>query len=200
MAPVCHDTSEPDMTPLILGLVLFLGVHSTRIAAPAWREAQVARIGERSWKGIYALASLAGFVLLVWGYGQARQQPVVLWTTPVALRHLAGPLTLAAFILLAASQVQGNLIQAKLQHPLLLGTKLWAFAHLLANNTLADVLLFGSFLLWAVLAYRSARRRGRVEVVIRPGRTLIAVLAGIAAWAAFAFWAHAAWIGVRPFG
>jgi len=187
------------MTPLILGLVLFLGVHSTRIVAPAWREAQIARIGERGWKGTYALASLAGFVLLVWGYGQARQQPVVLWTTPVALRHLAGPLTLIAFILLAAAQVKGNVIQAKLQHPMLLGTKVWAFAHLLANNTLADLLLFGGFLVWAVLAYRSARRRGRVEVVVLPGRTLIAVVAGVVLWAAFAFWAHAAWIGVKPF-
>lgn len=187
------------MTPLILGLVLFLGVHSTRIAAPAWREAQIARLGERAWKGGYALTSLVGFVLLVWGYGQARQQPVVLWTTPVGLRHLAGPLTLVAFILLAASQLPGNLIQAKLQHPMLLGTKLWAFAHLLANNTLADLLLFGGFLAWAVLAYRSARRRGRVEVTVRPMRTLIAVVAGIAAWAAFAFWAHTAWIGVKPF-
>lgn len=187
------------MTPLVFGLLLFLGVHSTRVAAPAWREAQIARMGERAWKGAYALASLAGFVLLVWGYGQARQQPVVLWEAPVALRHLAGPLTLVAFILLAASQLPGNAIQAKLQHPMLLGTKLWAFAHLLANNTLADVLLFGGFLLWAVLAYRSARGRGRVEVAVKPGRTAIAVVAGVAVWAFFAFWAHAVWIGVRPF-
>jgi uncharacterized membrane protein len=200
MAPVCHDAGESDMTPLVLGLLLFLGVHSVRIAAPAWRDAQIARLGERRWKGLYAVASLAGFVLLVWGYGQARQAPVVLWATPVALRHLAGPLTLVAFIMLAASQVGHNAIQAKLQHPMLLGTKVWAFAHLLANNTLADLLLFGGFLVWAVLCYGSARRRGRVDVAVQPGRTAIAVVAGVAAWAFFAFWAHAAWIGVRPFG
>ncbi len=188
------------MTPLVLGLLLFLGVHSIRIVAPAWREAQLARLGPMAWKGLYALASLAGFVLLVWGYGQARQQPVVLWQTPVGLRHLAGPLTLVAFVLLAASQVGRNAIQAKLQHPMLIGTKVWALAHLLANHTLADLVLFGSFLLWAVLAFRSARRRGRVEVAVAPGRTAIAVAVGVAAWAAFAFWAHQAWIGVRPFG
>ncbi len=187
------------MTALVLGLLLFLGAHSVRIVAPAWREAQIARFGRHAWRGLYSLASLAGFVLLVWGYGQARQQPVVLWTPPTGLRHLAAPLVLVAFILIAASQVGGNLIQARLQHPMLLGTKLWAFAHLLANNTLADLVLFGSFLVWAVLAFRSARRRGRVEVVIKPARTAIAVLAGCALWAFFAFWAHAAWIGVRPF-
>jgi len=187
------------MTPLVIGLLLFLGVHSIRIAAPDWRAAQMARMGERRWKGLYALASLVGFVLLVWGYGQARQQPVVLWTTPAALRHLAPPLTLIAFVLVAAGQLPGNAIQAKLQHPMLLGTKVWAFAHLLANNTLADVLLFGGFLAWAVLAFRSARRRGRVEVAVKPGRTVAAVVAGVALWAFFAFWAHQAWIGVRPF-
>lgn len=187
------------MTALVLGLLLFLGVHSVRIVAPAWREAQIARVGRTAWRGVYSLASLAGFVLLVWGYGQARQQPVVLWTTPAGLRHLAAPLVLIAFILIAASQVGGNLIQAKLQHPMLLGTKLWAFAHLLANNTLADVLLFGGFLVWAVLAFRSARRRGPVAVDVKPRRTAIAVVAGVALWAFFAFWAHAAWIGIRPF-
>ena len=187
------------MTPLVIGLLLFLGVHSIRIVAPRWREERIARMGERGWKGLYALASLVGFVLLVWGYGQARQQPVVLWETPPLLRHLAPPLVLVAFVLVAAGQLPGNAIQAKLQHPMLLGTKVWAFAHLLANNTLADVLLFGGFLLWAVLDYRSARRRGRVEVVVRPGRTALAVVLGVALWAFFAFWAHQAWIGVRPF-
>jgi uncharacterized membrane protein len=188
------------MTTLIFGLLIFLGAHSLRIVAPAWRDAQRARLGENAWKGLYSVASLAGFGLIVWGYGQARQQPVVLWATPVALRHLAGPLTLIAFVLLAASQIGGNAIQAKLQHPMLLGTKVWALAHLLANNTLADVLLFGGFLVWAVLCYRSARRRGPVQVTVKPGRTAMAVAAGAVLWALFAFWAHAAWIGVAPFG
>lgn len=187
------------MTPLILGLVLFLGVHSIRIVAPGWRDAQIARLGPNTWKALYTVLSIAGFVLLVWGFGQARQHPVVLWATPVWLRHLAGPLTLVAFILLAASQVGRNAIQAKLQHPMLIGTKVWAFAHLLANNTLADVVLFGAFLTWAVLGFRSARHRGRVDVSVAPGRTALAVVAGVLVWAVFAFWAHAAWIGVSPF-
>ena len=200
MVAHCHDTGEPDMTLLILGLLVFLGVHSLRIVAPTWRDAQRTRLGENAWKGLYSVASLVGFVLIAWGYGQARQQPVVLWAPPVAARHLAGVLTLIAFVMVAASQVGGNAIQAKLQHPMLLGTKVWAFAHLLANGSLADVLLFGGFLVWAVLCFRSARQRGRVQVTVRPGRTAIAVVSGVAAWAFFAFWAHAAWIGVRPFG
>lgn len=188
------------MAMLVLGLLLFLGVHSVRVVAPQWRERMRASLGEGPWKAAYSVLALLGFALIVWGYGQARQSPVVLWTPPVASRHLASLLTLVAFVLLAASQVRGNAIQARLQHPMLLGTKLWAFAHLMANGTLADVLLFGGFLAWAVVTYRSARRRGPVEVTVRAGRTAVAVVAGVLAWAAFAFWAHAAWIGVRPFG
>ena len=188
------------MTYLILGLVLFLGVHSVRIVADDWRSAQIAQRGEATWKGAYTVLSLAGLALLVWGYGQARQQPVVLWAAPVWTRHIAALLTLPAFVLLAASQLPGNAIKARLGHPMLLGVKLWAFAHLLANNTLADVLLFGSFLAWAVLDYRSARRRGPVQVTVQPGRTAMAVAAGLLFWAVFAFWAHSWLIGVRPFG
>lgn len=193
------------MLLLVLGLVLFLGVHSTRVFADGWRTATIARIGERGWKGGYALLAIAGFVLLVWGYGLARQQPVLLWPQPpVAMRHVAALLTLAAFVLLAAAYVPGNQLKAKLHHPMVLSVKLWAFAHLLANNTLADLLLFGGFLLWAVLDFRSARKRDRAAgTVYRPGtagRTALTVAVGVAAWAVFAFWLHAAWIGVRPMG
>ena len=193
------------MITLLAGLVLFLGVHSTRIVAEGWRSDMVARIGEKPWKGVYSLLSIAGFVLLVWGYGMARQDPVVLWgAPPVAMRHVAALLTLLAFVLVAAAYVPGNQLQARLHHPMMLGVKLWALAHLLANNTLADVVLFGAFLAWAVLAFRAARRRdtqaGRVYPAGRPGRTLVAVAAGAVAWAVFAFWLHGAWIGVRPMG
>jgi Predicted membrane protein len=193
------------MITLLAGLVLFLGVHSTRIVAEGWRSDMVARIGEKPWKGVYSLLSIAGFVLLVWGYGMARQDPVVLWgAPPVAMRHVAALLTLLAFVLVAAAYVPGNQLQARLHHPMMLGVKLWALAHLLANNTLADVVLFGAFLAWAVLAFRAARRRdtqaGRVYPAGRPGRTVAAVAAGAVAWAVFAFWLHGAWIGVRPMG
>lgn len=192
------------MLVLILGLVLFLGTHSVRIFAEPWRSRTLARVGEARWKGVYAVVSLVGFVLLVWGYGLARQQPVLLWTPPVAMRHIAALLTLLSFVLLAAAYVPGNGLKAKLHHPMVLSVKVWAFAHLLANGTLSDLLLFGSFLVWAALNFRAARRRDRAAgVVYPPGRaeaTAVTVVVGVVAWAVFAFWAHGALIGVRPFG
>ena len=192
------------MTLLILGLVLFLGVHSTRIVAESWRGRFIAQRGEMAWKGLYAVLSIAGFALIVWGYGQARLQPVVLWASPTWTRHLAALLTVPALIFLVAAYVPGNAIKARLRHPMVLGVKVWALAHLLANNTLADLLLFGGFLVWAVFSFRAARGRDRAQgMVYAPGRalpTVITLVVGLAAWAFFAFWAHAAWIGVKPFG
>jgi uncharacterized membrane protein len=192
------------MTLLLIGLLLFLGVHSTRIVAEDFRSRQIARLGDKAWKGLYSLASIVGFVLMVWGYGLARQDPVVLWATPVWLRHVAALLTWVAFVMVAAAYIPGNQIKATLQHPMVLGVKVWAFAHLIANNTLADLLLFGSFLVWAVLSFRAAKARDRVAgTTYPPGalvRTLITIVVGTAAWIVFAVWAHAAWIGVRPFG
>ena len=192
------------MSLLILGLVLFLGVHSVRIVAEPWRTRMRARLGENGWKGVYTLVSLAGLALIVWGYGAARQQPMVLWASPTWTRHLAALLTLPAFVMLVAAYVPGNAIKARLHHPMVLSVKVWALAHLLANNTLADVLLFGAFLVWAVLNFRAARQRDRASNVVYPpgraGPTVVTVVVGVAAWAAFAFWGHAALIGVRPFG
>jgi uncharacterized membrane protein len=192
------------MTLLILGLVLFLGVHSVRIVAEPWRRQTIARLGEGAWKGAYSVLSLLGFVLLVWGYGQARLDPTVLWATPTWTRHLASLLVLAALVLLAAAYVPGNALKAKLHHPMVLAVKVWALAHLLANNTLADLLLFGGFLLWAVLDFSAARARDRADgTVYEPGsavKTGVVVVIGLAAWAVFAFWAHQALFGISPFG
>lgn len=192
------------MSLLILGLVVFLGMHSTRIFAEAWRQRVRGRLGDNGWKGLVSVLSIAGFVLIVVGYGQARMQPMVLWPSPTWTKHLAALLTLPAFVLVGAAYVPGNMIKARLHHPMVLGVKAWALAHLLANNTLADLLLFGGFLAWSVLSYTAARRRDRADgTVYAPGRagpTFVAVAVGLAAWAAFAFWLHAAWIGVRPFG
>lgn len=192
------------MTVLILGLVLFLGVHSTRIVADGWRTATIARIGEKPWKGLYALASLAGFALIVWGFGLARRNPVYLWEAPMAMRHVAGALLLVAFVLLVATYVPRNSIKAKLHHPMVLSVKVWALAHLLSNGNLADVVLFGAFLVWAVFSFRAARQRDRAAGTVYPagtaGATAITVVVGIAAWAVFAFWAHGYLFGVRPFG
>ncbi len=192
------------MTLLILGLALFLAVHSVRIVADGWRQRSIARLGEGAWKGLYSVLSIAGFALIVWGWGAARQQPVLLWVPPVWTRHLAGLLMLASFVMLVAAYVPGNAIKARLKHPMVLGVKTWALAHLLANGTLAALLLFGSFLVWAVFDFRSARQRDRAAGTAYPGGrsgpTLVTVVVGIVAWAAFAFWAHGWLIGVRPFG
>ena len=192
------------MAYLVLGLVIFLGVHSVRIVADDWRARTVARVGANAWKGVYSLASVAGFVLIVWGFGQARMQPVQLWSAPVAMRHVAALLTLVAFVLLAAAYVPGNGIKARVHHPMVLGVKAWALAHLLANGNLAHVLLFGSFLAWAVLDFASSRRRDRAAgTTYPPGRpmaTVVTLVVGAVAWAVFAMWLHGWWIGIRPFG
>lgn len=192
------------MILLVIGLVLFLGIHSARIFAEPARQRFIAQRGAGAWKGLYTLVSILGFALLIYGYGLARQQPVLLWAPPTWTRHLAALLTLPAFVLLAAAYVPGNGIKARLGHPMVLGVKLWALSHLLANNTLADLLLFGGFLVWSILSFRAARARDRASGAAPPSSSLamtaVTVLAGLAAWAGFAFWAHAAWIGVRPFG
>ena len=189
---------------LIAGLVLFLGVHSTHVFANDWRNRSLARMGEKPFKGVYALASLAGFLLMLWGYGQARQLGVMLWNPPTATRHIAALLMLVSFILLAATYVPRNQIKAKLHHPMVLATKVWALAHLLANHTLADLLLFGGFLVWAVWSFRAARGRDRAGQVVYAagamGPTVVTVAVGTLAWAAFAFWLHTMLIGVRPMG
>jgi len=192
------------MSLLILGLVLFLGTHSVRIVADDWRGARIARLGLVPWKGIYSVISIIGFVLIVWGYGQARGNPVVLYSPPLWTRHIAALLTIPAFVLLVAAYIPGTRIKRAVGHPMVAAVKIWAFAHLLANGTLADVVLFGAFLAWAVASYVAARRRDRAAgtvVAVGPvSRDIAAVILGLAAWAAFALWLHAAWIGVRPFG
>lgn len=192
------------MSVLILGLIVFLGAHSVRIVADDWRGAQVARLGAGGWKGLHVLVSLAGFVLIVWGFEQARLDPVVLWHPPTWTRHVAGLLTLVAFVLVAAAYVPGNHLKAAIGHPMVAGVKVWAFAHLLANGTLADVVLFGSLLAWAVIDFISARRRDRAAGVRYPpglaARDVLAAVIGVAAWAAFAFYLHGRLFGVRPFG
>jgi len=192
------------MAMLLLGLVLFLGVHSVRIFADDWRTQVITRRGEGAWKGLYSLLSIAGFALLIWGYGLARQQPVVLWTPPVAMRHMASLLTLIAFILLVAAYVPRNGIKARLHHPMVIGVKVWAFAHLLCNGNLADVVLFGAFLVWAALSFRAARARDRAAQTVYPAGTVaataITVIVGAVAWVGFALWLHGMLIGVRPFG
>src|SRR3954471_2833125 len=192
------------MAVLLLGLVLFLGVHSTRIVADGWRTRMLGRLGEKGWKGTYSLVSIAGFVLLVWGYGMARQSPVVLWTPPRGMNHLAALLMVVSFVLLAAAYVPRNAFKARLHHPMVLAVKIWAFAHLLANGTLADVVLFGAFLAWAIADFASSRRRDRATGKVYPAGTTNATIAsvfiGLAAYGVFVVWGHKWLIGVSPLG
>jgi uncharacterized membrane protein len=192
------------MTYLIIGLVLFLGVHSVRIVADEQRTRWQLRLGANTYKGLYSAVSLVGFVLIVWGFGMAREVPVVLWSPPTGMRHLAALLTLIAFVLLAASYVPRNHFKARLHHPMVLAVKVWALAHFLSNGTVAHVVLFGSFLVWSVVCFSASRRRDRAQSVTYPpgatGATVITVVVGVVAWGVFAMVLHGLLMGIRPFG
>ncbi len=191
------------MVLLIAGLIVFLGAHSMRIVAEDWRGARIAAMGMPAYKGIYSVVSLIGLVLIVIGYGQARTVPVVLWDPPLWTRHLSALLMLFAFVLLVAAYVPGNRIKAALKHPMILGVKIWAAGHLLANGTLADLLLFGGFLVWAVASFRAARARDRQQASsptsVTLGGTVATLVVGAVAWAVFALYLHAWLFGVQPF-
>lgn len=185
------------MTWLVFGLILFLGVHSISIIAPAGRDRMAAAFGN-GWRALYSIASIAGFVLLIWGYGLARQQPVILYQPAPWMRHLTSLLMLPVFPLLFAAYMPGR-VKAKLKHPMLVAVKLWAVAHLLANGTLADVVLFGSLLAWAVLDRISFKTRTQRPIPSAPAsrwNDLIAIVLGLAAYVVFAMALHARWIGV----
>ncbi|MDA8093205.1 MAG: NnrU family protein [Betaproteobacteria bacterium] len=189
---------------LVLGLVVFLGMHSLRMVAPSWRTAAVRRIGERRWKGVYALASIIGFALIVWGFVLARERTVTLWASPFLMRFVTATLTALAFILVAAAYVPNTRIRARMGHPMLLGVQLWAIGHLLAIGTAAAAVLFGSFLLWSLADFVSCRRRDREAGTRYPAgfaaRDARAAIIGGVAWAIFAFYVHGWLIGVSPFG
>jgi uncharacterized membrane protein len=192
------------MTILIVGLLIFLGIHSSRIFAETARQKFIAQRGENAWKGIYTVVSFIGLGLIVWGYGLARQQPIVLWNPPVATRHIAALLTLVAFILVASTYFKQSWMRVRFQHPMVLGVKVWALSHLLSNGTLADVLLFGGFLVWAVLCFIASKKRERLLKTQYPAAqakaTILAVVAGVIGWLVMAMWLHGLLIGVKPFG
>lgn len=190
------------MVTLIAGLALFLGVHSVAILSPALRARGIAASGEAVWKGGYGLLSLIGLGLIIHGFSLSRAAPVVLYTPPLWLHQIALALMLPVFPLLLAAYLPGR-IRAAAKHPMLAAVKLWAFAHLLANGTLADVLLFGGFLAWAVADRISLKRRPpQLLRTAAPGRwnDVIAVVAGLAIYAVVVFWAHLKVIGVSPLG
>ena len=186
------------MNLLLIGLGLFIAVHSIAIVNAAWRDRMAARLGEGPWKVAYALIAIVGFVLIVWGYGLARAEPILLYTPPLWLRYLAVIALIPVFPLLFATYLPGR-IQTATRHPMLVAVKLWAVAHLLANGTLADVFLFGSLLAWAVVDRISLKHRTTPFVPRLPASSLndvIAVVGGLALYAAFIFGVHAWLIGV----
>jgi uncharacterized membrane protein len=187
------------MSYLVLGLVVFLGVHSVSIVASAWRDRTAPRLGN-GWRGLYSLISIASFVLIIWGFGIARRNPVQLYTPASDARYITAVLMLPVFPLLLAAYLPGR-IQRALRHPLLIATALWALAHLIATGTLADALLFGGFLAWAVADRISfGWRTPRAISTAPPGRfnDVIAIVAGLALYAVFVHWLHLRWIGVQP--
>ncbi len=186
------------MTILIIGLILFFGVHSVPIVNLPWRDRVAARIGEYPWKGLYSLVAFAGLVLIIWGYGLARQDPLVLYVPPSWLRHVALLLMIFVFPLVVAPYLPGR-IKTATKHPLLAATKLWAFAHLLVNGSAGDVVLFGSFLVWAVADRISFKRREQRPIRGAPPskwNDAIAVVAGLVIYAAFVLGAHRWLFGV----
>jgi uncharacterized membrane protein len=186
------------MIVMILGLLVFLGMHSVRIVAEEWRNAQIARMGELPWKAAYSVVSILGLALAIWGYGQTRLDPTLVWSPPGGMRHLVALLMIPAFILLVAAYVPGNHLKAKLGHPMILAVKVWALAHLLANGRLGDIVFFGAFLLWAVMDFRAARRRPRPGMK-PPGMvgTAATVVIGLVVYYLFAFHLHA-WVTGVP--
>jgi len=187
------------MLALIVGLIVFFGLHSIAIVAPGWRERCVQRLGEGPWKGLYSLLSAVGFVLMIVGFAHARVGAPVLYVPPAALRYLTFLLMLPVFPLLLAAYLPGA-IKARAKHPMLASVKLWATAHLLAIGTLPDVLLFGSFLVWAVVDRISVKRRRpspRRTLTMRHG-DLLAVVLGLSLYGLFVLKLHVWMIGVAP--
>lgn len=188
---------------MILGLVLFLGVH-VLTSLRDLRAGLVNAMGEGAYKIVYSLASFAGLALIIWGYGHYRATGWIdVWTPPTAFKHITVALMLPAVILVVAAYIRGR-IYTTLKHPMLAGVKLWAFAHLLANGDLGSIILFGSFLGWAVYDRISLKRRSDAGAppipVGGPTNDLIAIAVGVIVYLALAFAFHPVVIGVPVMG
>jgi uncharacterized membrane protein len=186
------------MSMLIVGLLIFLGVHCVSIINDPWRNRMVEKVGEIVWKGGYSLLSGLGFILIIWGYGIARENSVELYIPPLWLQHFSMLLLVPVFPLLLSAYLPGR-IKAAVKHPMLLSIKIWAAAHLLANGSAADLLLFGSFLLWAVWDRISLKKRQLRPVPGMPPAAvndIIAVVLGLGLYLGFIFGLHEYLIGV----
>jgi len=190
------------MATLVVGLVIFLGLHSTRIVAEGGRAKAIRQLGEGPWKGVYSLLSLIGLVLIIWGFAQARWTADRLWSPPVWTRHTTILLMLISLILIGAYIFKKSHIAVAAHHPMVWGVAIWAAGHLLANGSTADLLLFGAFLVWAVADLVSSYGRDRRNAVVYPaaswGATAGAIVAGFVLWAALVGGLHFWLFGVSP--
>ena len=189
------------MTLLLIGLAIFLGVHSISIFAEDFRNRMASR-SEIGWMAAYGLVSLVGLVLIARGYAAARLEPTLLYVTPAWMRHVTAVLMLPVFILFFATYFPGR-IKSMTKHPQLVAVKLWAVSHLLVNGALADVILFSAFLAWAVADRISMKRRTPRAVPGLPPagiNDVIVTVVGLGAYVVFVLWLHRAWIGIAPFG
>jgi uncharacterized membrane protein len=188
---------------LIVGLILFLGAH-TLTAQRDLRARLIAATGEGPYKILYSLASLAGIVLIAWGFAHYRATGWIdVWSPPHFMKHVTIALMLPAVILVVAAYLRGK-IYLTLKHPMLAGVKLWAFAHLLTNGDLGSIILFGSFLAWAVYDRISLKRRADAGAPPIPVGGVVndalAVVIGIVIYLALGFVFHPVVIGVPVFG
>ena len=190
------------MALLVFGLIVFLGLHSIRIFAESGRRRTIARMGEGPWKGLYALLSLAGLLMVIWGFGQARWVAPILWAPPVWTRHIAVLLMLFSMILLGGYFFKSSRIAVAVHHPMLWAVVVWSVAHLLANGSAADVVLFGAFLAWALIDLQSCYARDRATAIAYPapnrGATIGAVVVGVVLWLVLIGGLHLWLFGVAP--
>ncbi len=186
------------MALLIIGLVLFLGMHMVRIMAPQLRENMIVKMGDGGWKMLYTVVSILGIVLIVYGYGSYRWEGPVIYQTPFWMGHITVLLMAVSFVLIVSGNIPATgYIKARMKNPMLIGVKVWAIAHLLANGDLASVLLFGSFLAWAVIAVIALKRRGGESPVASSAMPdYLSLAIGLVLWAVFGYWLHAWLIGV----
>ena len=189
---------------LILGLAVFLATH----VFVSFREARasvIGRVGLPLYRGLFAIVSLVGLALIIWGYAQYRAHDLIqLWSPPAFMRHISAGLVLFAVIFVVAAFVPSH-IKTRLKHPMLAGVKTWALAHLLSNGDLGSILLFGTFLAWGVYARIAAKRRGDIGAAAKPApdgwtNDIIVVVLGAAIFLALGFWFHPYVIGAPVFG
>ncbi|MGR0278376.1 NnrU family protein [Marinomonas dokdonensis] len=192
------------MLTLLLGLVLFFALHSIGLLAPNWRQASMARHGVIRWRVRYSMASLLAIAFIIMGFQEARLAPTWVWFPPQWTRHASALLMLLALFCVGSSFSPNSTLKSKMGYPLLLAVKLWAFAHLLSNGALAEILTFGSFLIWSIVSFAVYRRRDRLAGVTykTTGSSLVpnffSLSFAMISWFVIASYLHEMVLGVSP--